>query len=154
MTKKFWAILAVGLILAFPTPLRADQPSSKSSAGPIAEVKQRVDTDRSEVRVYQGKKLVQLARFFELYVVTPVAGPPSKIEDLTDRSVAIFRSEKDPAQWDVYENVWAGAGRELMLADNVFRVKQVLVSSAQDPIELRLDEKVVQLKPGDALLVL
>ena len=87
--------------------------------------------------------------------MTPLPGSPSPIENLAKRSVAIVRSENKPDRWVVYQDVWIGTGgRALTLADNVFKVKQVLVSSPQSPIELRLDEKVVQLKPGDALLVL
>jgi len=90
----------------------------------------------------------------ELYVVTPLPGSPSPIENLAKRSVAIVRSEKKPDRWEVYEDVWAGTGKEMTLADNVFKVKQVFISSPQSPIELRLDEKMIGLKPGDALLVL
>jgi hypothetical protein len=50
--------------------------------------------------------------------------------------------------------VGTGGADALVLADNVFKVKQVLISSSQSPIELRLDEKIIRLKPGDGLLVL
>jgi hypothetical protein len=157
MVKRYWAILIVGLIIiqAFHTTLCAGQARPESTTNLIAEVRQRIETDRLEVRVYQGKKLVQLARYTELYVVMPLPGPPKTIENLAKRSVAIFRSEKNPDRWEVYQDVWAGAGDELMtLADNVFKVKQVFISSQRSPIELRLDGQIMRLKAGDALLVL
>lgn len=156
MVKAYWAILILGLILiqAFPTPLRAGQAEPEPTANLIAVVTQRIETDRLEVRVYQRKKLVQLTPFMKLFVVTPLPGQPKTIENLANRSVAIVRSEKKSDRWEVYQDDWAGTGREMTLADNVFKVKQVFISSPQSPIELRLDEKVVGLKPGDALLVL
>jgi hypothetical protein len=156
MVNRYWAILILGLIViqAFPTTPRADQAAPQSTASLIAVVRQRIETDRLEVRVYQGKKLVQLARFMELFVVTPVPGESQKIENLANRSVAIVRSEKKPDQMEVYQDLWIGRGDQQTLADNVFKVKQVFISSAQSPIELRLDEQVVRLKPGDAILVL
>ena len=158
MVRRVWAILIAGLIIlpAFPTVLGARQASPEPTASHIAEVRQRIDTDRLEVRLYQGKKLVQLARFTELFIVTPLPKPSNAIDNLTNRSVAIVRSEKDPDRWEVYQDVWVGTGGAdmLTLAGNVFKVKQVIISSSQSPLELRLDEKIVQIKPGDALLVL
>src|ERR1035438_6884176 len=158
MVKRLWAILIAGLTIfpAFPTVLSARQATLESTPGLIAEVRQRIDTDRLEVRVYQGKKLVQLPRFMELFVVTPVSKASPAMENLTNRSVAIVRSEKYPDRWEVYQDVWVGTGgaEMLTLADNVFKVKQVIISSSESPLELRLDEKIVPIKPGDALLVM
>jgi len=156
MVKRYWAILVVSLIIiqAFPAALRAGQAPPQATASPIAEVRQRVETDRLEVRVFQGKELVQLAHFTDLYVVTPLPGPPQTMENLANRSVAIVRSEKRPDRWEVYQDVWVGAGGEMTLADNVFQVKQVFLCSHRSPIELRLDGQIIRLKPGDALLVL
>jgi hypothetical protein len=156
MVKTYWAILIVGFTVfqGFPTTLRAGQASPVSTAGLVAEVRQRVETDRLEVRVYQRKKPVQLAGFMELFVVTPLPGPRKALENLTQKSVAIFRSEKKPDRWEVYQDVWIGTGHEQTLAGNVFKVKQVLISSARSPVELRLDGQTIRLEPGDALLVL
>jgi len=91
----------------------------------------------------------------ELLVVTPVAQPPQALENLTNRSVAIIPSDKNPDRSEVYQDVFSSAdGRVLTLAGNVFKVKQVLISSSESQLELRLDEKVVKIQPGDALLVL
>ena len=152
MDRKHWAILAVGLMLALPAGLGARE--AANAPAPIAQVKERIVTDRLEIRVYQGAKLVQLRIYTELYVVTPLSASRSEIENLVNKSVAIVRSQRKPGRWEVYQDVWIGAGRDLTLSDNVFKVKQVFTSSVHNPIELRLDEKVVRLEPGEALLVL
>lgn len=158
--KRRAALIGFLVIQLLPLTLHANQTSPKSPPNLIAEVRQRLETDRLEVRVYKGKELVQLADFIDLYIVTPLPDAPQMIEKLfKSKSVAIFKSEKNPARWEVYQDVWIGTGRggdarELTLADNVFKVKQVLVSTDQHPLEIRLDEKVIHIKPGDALLVL
>jgi len=152
MDRKHWAILAVGLMLALPAGLGARE--AANAPAPVAQVKERIVTDRLEIRVYQGAKLVQLRIYTELYVVTPLSASRSEIENLVNKSVAIVRSQRKPGRWEVYQDVWIGAGRDLTLSDNVFKVKQVFTSSVHNPIELRLDEKVVRLEPGEALLVL
>jgi hypothetical protein len=55
-------------------------------------------------------------------------------------------------QWDIYTGV-GGVG-ELILADNIFKVRQVLLSSRKNPIEIRIDGQIHHLKPGQALLVM
>lgn len=169
-------LIAFVLIEILATTLRASQAPEgsfpSSTQGPVAEVNQRVETDRLEVRVYQGKQLVQLGRFMELFIITPLGGRRQAIENLVGRSVAIVPSGKRPDRWEVYvlrsvaflgrhqgrllEAIYDPAQGEMaqMLADNVFRVKQVFVSSRRRPVELKLDGQVIQLKPGDALLVL
>lgn len=95
-------------------------------------MRQRLETDRLEVRVYKGKELVQLADFIDLYIVTPLPDAPQMIGKLfTSKRVAIFKSEKNPARWEVYQDIWIGTGSDaaLTLADKVFKVKQVLVST-------------------------
>ena len=55
-------------------PGQASEASVSSTSGLIAEVSQRIQTDQLEIRVYQGKKRVQLPRFMELVVITPLRG--------------------------------------------------------------------------------
>ena len=156
MAKRHWATLVTALVLVPPsvTLLRAGQAPPEKSPAPVAQVRERIERDRLEVRVYQGKQPVHLAPFLELCIVAPISGSVKTLENLAHKSVAIVRSENKPDRWEVYQDVWAGAGSNLTLADNVFRVKQVLISSRESPIELRLDEKVVQIEPGEAILVL
>ena len=83
MTKKIYAwVTLIGLvsIQAFLMTAETDQGASTSlSSSLVAEVDQRIETDRLQVRVYQGKRLVQLARFTELFVVTPLSGHPKRL---------------------------------------------------------------------------
>ena len=157
MHKANWAILLLGLIVVqlSPIKLRAGQDPPGSTPNPVAQVRERINVDRLEIHVYQGRKPVRLPAFMELLVVTPVAQPPQALENLTNRSVAIIPSDKNPDRSEVYQDVFSSAdGRVLTLAGNVFKVKQVLISSSESQLELRLDEKVVKIQPGDALLVL
>ena len=55
-------------------------------------------------------------------------------------------------QWDIFTGV--GGTGELILAGNIFKVHQVLLSSRQSPIEIHIDGQIRRLKPGQALLVL
>jgi len=160
MVKKYWAILFLRLVIAqvLAAAILAGQVPKKSSASPIAVVSQRIAPGRREVRLYKGTELVMLrlarfSTFMELVVVTPGAGQSKIVENLANHSIAIFRSEKKPDRWEVFEDVRVGAGADI-LADNVFKVKQVFISSSQSPIELKLDEKTIGLMPGEGLLVL
>ena len=181
MTKEIYAwVTLIGLvsIQAFPMTLERGQGASTSSATSlVAEVNQRVETDRLQVRVYQGKKLVPLARFRELFVVTPLGERSQTIASLVGRSVAIVPSAKRPDRWEVHvlrtvavldrqdrrlggfyepaqQHVRIRSGQEQMLAENIFKVKQVFVSTRRRPVEIRLDGQVIDLKSGDALVVL
>jgi|GEM_PF-3052261 len=182
MTKEIYAwVTLIGLvsIQAFPTTLETGQVASTlSTSGFVAEVNQRIETDRLQVRVYQGKQLVQLERFTDLFVVTPLAGRSQMIESLVGRSVAIVRSAKRRDIWQVYVlssvAVFGRQGRllegfyepvqqhvptrmyqnPLTLPENIFKIKQVFVSTRQRPVEIKLDGQVIYLKSGDALVVL
>lgn len=173
-------LVAFVLVGALVTTLCANQVHAgsfpASTQRPVAEVSQRVETDRLEVRVYQGKQLVRLGRFMELFIVTPLDGRPQTIENLVGRTVAIVPSEKRPDRWEVYvlrsvaslghqglleafyepaqQHVRIRTDKTQMLVENIFKVNQVFVSSGRRPVELKLDGQVIRLKPGDALLVL
>jgi hypothetical protein len=179
MTKEIYAwVTLIGLvsIQAFPMTLEKGQGASTSSATSlVAEVNQRVETDRLQVRVYQGKKLVQLARFRELFVVTPLGERSQTIASLVGRSVAIVPSAKRPDRWEVHllrtvavlgrpgrllegfyepaQDVRTTARQELMLAENIFKIKQVFVSSRRRPVEIELNGQLIHVKSGDALVV-
>jgi hypothetical protein len=158
-------------------PGQVSAASVSSTSGLIAEVRQRVETDNFEIRVYQGKKRVQLPRFMELVVITPLSGTAGTIEDLAGKSVAIVPSEKRANTWGVYifssvsflhrnrglirealydpsQQRQGRLGAAEVLSGNVFVVKQVLISSRRSPVALRLDGRLIQLKSGDVLLVL
>lgn len=154
--------------------------SERAPAGPtaqfIATSTQRIDRNRMEIRVYQSGKLVELfPRFHELVAATPT-GRQGMLDKLVGTSVTLVPSEKQAEQWDVFTGVggvsaistagaklrphqWdiftgVGGVGELVLADNIFKVRQVLLSSRKNPIEVHVDGQIHRLKPGQVLLVL
>jgi len=118
----------------------------------IATSTQRIDRDRMEIRVYRNGKPVELfANYHELLTATP-AGRHEGLDKLVGRSVALVPSDKRADQEDIFTEV-GGVG-ELVLADNIYKVRQVLLSSRKNPIEVRIDGQIHRLKPGQALLVM
>ncbi len=189
MVKKIYAWASVLLLVSIQTlPMtlqagQASESSASSTSSLVAEVSQRIEPDRLEVRVSQGKQVVQLGSFLELWIVTPLGGQSQTIENLAGKSVAIVPSEKRRDRWEVYvvrsvaslgrqgrfleaiykpaqERVRIRTVQEQMLAESTVKVKQVLVSSRRRLVEIKLDGHsesdfyLFQLKSGDALLVL
>ena len=153
--RCLWSVVIVlALMQAFPIYAHPGQ----DPAVPVAEGIEWVETHRLDIQVYSGKKPVRLEPCRSLLVVTPLGGSRGKIEDLVKTSVIVVRSERKPGRWEVYAG--AGVGRSsafflpFTLPDNVFKVKQVIVSSSQHLVELRFDGRIIQVKPGDALLIL
>jgi hypothetical protein len=179
LTPKF----APGQIPHAPTLEQMTQsspiPPETNPAGPeaqfIATTTQRVDRDHVGIQVYRSGKPVELfSHFHELVTATPTARQTG-LDKLVGTAVTLVPSEKQTEQWDVYTGVGVAAGRaggqklkpsqwniftgvggtgELVLADNIFKVHQVLLSSRKSPIEIRIDGQIHRLRPGQALLVL
>ena len=149
-------------------------------AGPAAQIiattMQRIDRDHVGIHVYRSGKPVDLfPHFHELVTATP-NDRQKGLEKLVGTSVTLVPSEKQSDQWDVFTAVGGVSGKptpapklksrqweiytgvggtgELVLADNIFKVHQVLRSSRKNPIEIHIDGHVHHLKPGQALLVL
>ena len=70
---------------------------------------------------------------------------------LLGRHDRLFDGFYEPAQQHVPNREYPG---QLTLPDNIFRIKQVFISSRQHPVKIKLDEQIIYLKSGDALLVL
>jgi hypothetical protein len=142
----------------------------------IATAIQRIDRDHVGIHVYRnGKPVVLFPHFHELVTATP-ADRQKGFDKLVGTSVTLVPSDKQADQWDVFTGVGGVSGRrtavpklnahqwdiftgvggtgELVLADNIFKVHQVLLSSRKNPIEIHMDGKIHRLKPGQALLVL
>jgi hypothetical protein len=167
-----------------PTLEEMTQPKAtapeEAPAGPeaqfIATTTQRINRDHVGIHVYQNGKPVELfSHFHELVTATP-AGRQKGFDKLVGTSVTLVPSEKQADQWDVFRGVggvsfrptampklraqqwdiYTGVGGvgELVLADNIFKVRQLLLSSRKNPIEIRIDGQIHRLKPGQALLVM
>lgn len=120
----------------------------------IARATERIDHNSSEILVYENHTPVKLPSFEELVVATRL-DHGGAFDDFVRKSVALVRSEKQKDAWDVYTDLmWRGRVGEFILPENVFIVRQVLVSSSDHPIRLRVDGRLHNLKPGEALLVL
>jgi hypothetical protein len=127
----------------------------KALVGPapqlVATSTRRIDRDRAEIRVYRSGQPVELfPGFHELLTVTP-ADRQMGLDRLVGRSLALVPSEKRADQWDIFMGV--GGVDRLILAANIFKVRQVLLSSRKNPIEVRIDGHIHRLKPGQALLL-
>ena len=167
-----------------PTLQEMTQPEATAPegalAGPeaqfIATTAERIDRDHVGIQVYRNGKPVNLfPHFHELVTATP-AGHQTGLDKLVGTAVTLVPSEKQAEQWDVYTGVGGAGGRsagvpklrasqwniftgvggtgELVLADNIFKVHQVLLSSRKSPIEVHVAGQIHRLKPGQALLVL
>lgn len=133
-------------------PARAAEPSRWPAVNQVvATCSERIQPDGLEIRVYAAHRAIELRGFVELLVAMPVSGKAA-LDKLERKSIGLIRSEQGAGQWDVYSGV-GGVG-ELILADNVFRVRRVLVSSRQNPVEVRFDGRSRRLRSGEALLVL
>lgn len=118
----------------------------------IATTTQRIDRDHVGIHVLRNGKPVALFRHFHELVTATPAAHQGGLDKLVGSSVTLVPSEKQAEKWDVFTGV-GGVG-ELILADNIFKVRQVLLSSRKNPIEVRVDGQVHRLKPGQALLVM
>jgi hypothetical protein len=120
----------------------------------VATSTQRMDRDGAEVRVYRGRQRVELFPGFHELVTATSADHQKGIglDGLAGKSVILVPSEKRANQWDIFTGV--GGTGDRVLADNIFKVRQVLLSSQENPIEVRIDGRIHRLKPGQALLVM
>ena len=158
-----------------PGETTRENPPVGSGSQLIATTTQRIDCDRAEVRVYRNGQPVELfPSFHELLTATP-ADQQRSLDGLVGKRVTIVPSDKRGDQWEVLTGVggvgvarmpakkrndqWGiftgvGGVGDLVLAGNIFKVRQVLLSSRKNLIEIRVDDQIYRLKPGQALLVL
>jgi hypothetical protein len=173
-SKRLAALLVAGFALLFnysapqvasgqiprpPTLEEMTRPQAtapqEAPAGPqaqcIATSTQRIERDRMEIRVYRNGRPVELfSHFHELVTATPAVRQRA-LDQLAGRSITLVPSEKQAEQWNVFTGVGVGG---LVLADNIFKVRQVLLSSRKNLIEVHVDGQIHRLQPGQALLVL
>ncbi len=118
----------------------------------IARSKLRISRDHAEIKVYRNNRPLVLRDFRELVAATP-ADPRLNLGRLVGKSVALVPSMKHQDELDIYVGV-GGVGGELVLAENIFKVKHVFLSLPKNQIEVHIKGEVRRLRPGQALLVL
>jgi hypothetical protein len=91
--------------------------------------------------------------FTELAIATPI-DRHVRWESLPGSSVGLIPTRKNAKEWELYTNVVGVGGDAMTLADNVFRLKKVIVCTPQHAVELRMDGWTYRLKSGQVLLVL
>jgi len=154
-------LLAFALLSCLPPSATFAQPpppsTTKADVGPamirVATVVERVERDGHDIRLYEGGRLLDLPWFSELALATPV-NPGLRFDSLLGFSVGLVPAAKPPKQWALYTNVVGVGGDARTLADNVFRLKKVIVCTPQHAVEMRMDGWVYRLKAGQVLLVL
>lgn len=133
----------------------------------VAVATERIARGRLDVRIFQGTKLLHPPSFRELLVVTPV-NHDRELNYLTKQSIVLVPSDKHKDQWNVYTEAVRTAARIRpaafvqisqregwqVLADNVYKVRMVLVSTRQQPVVVQADGHQYRLKAGEALLAL
>ena len=77
-------------------------------------------------------------------------------EKLTGETISLSRSTTDRAQWNVFRGGASGASADdaLTMAENVFRIQKVLLSTAEGRVKVQIDGRVYRLEPGEVLLLL
>ena len=135
-----------------PNPTAPEEAFTGPEARIIATTTQRFDRDHIGIHVFRDGKPVDLfPHFHELVTATP-NDREKGFDKLVGTSVTLVPSEKQAERWEVFTGV-GGVGYQV-LADNIFKVRQVLLSSRKNPIEIRVDGQIHRLKPGQALLVM
>ena len=91
-----------------------------------------------------------------------------KLDYLAEKSIVLVPSDKHKNQWNVYTEAVQTAARTrpaafvqviqregwLVLPDNVYKVRMVIVSTRQQPVVVQADGQHYRLKAGEALLAL
>jgi hypothetical protein len=119
----------------------------------VATIVERIERDRKDIRVYEASQPVNLPWFSELAIAVP-GDRHASLNFLQGSSVGLVRDEKSVNEWALYSNVVGVGDRGLTLADNVFRVRKVILCTSRHAIELHMGGWVYRVKPGQVLLVL
>ena len=120
----------------------------------VATIVDRIEHDRQDIQVYEEGRLLNVPWFSELAIAVP-GDRRATLDSLQGNSVGLVRDNKSAKEWALYSNVVAGGGRDaFILADNVFRVRKVIVCTPRHSIELHMGGWVYRVKPGQVVLVL
>jgi hypothetical protein len=119
----------------------------------VATIVDRIEHDRQDIRVYEASRPLDLPWYSEMVIAVP-RDRHSPLDSLQGSSVGLVQDEKPMGEWALYSNVVGMGDSGLSLADNVFRVRKVIVCTSRHAIELRMGGWVYRVKPGQVLLVL
>jgi hypothetical protein len=138
------------------TPDSANQP--QPAFLPIAIGRQRISREKQTIAILRGSRDVVVNYFTELIVakridVSNIIAGKADPQRLNGLTVFLARDAKFPDLWNIFPG-GASDGEALILTENVFRIRQVVLSTQKDPVKLQLDGRVYRLEPGEVLLLL
>jgi hypothetical protein len=153
--------VALALLLASSQTVAVAQPHPSSTAKcaqassmiRVATIVDRIEHDRQDIDVYDESQPLNLPWFSELAIAVP-GDRHLPLDCLQGKSVILVRDDKSVNVWALYSNEVAFGDEGLPLADNMFRVRKVILCTSRHAIELRMGGWVYRLKPGQVLLVL
>ena len=157
--NKTQVALALLLVSSQTVAVVPPRPSStaKTDQAPsmirVATVVDRIERDRQDIYVYEAGQPLNMPWFSELAVAVPGHRQPP-LECLQGSSVGLVRDDKSVNEWALYSNMVGMGDQGLTLADNVFKVRKVILCTSGHAIEIRAGGWVYRVKPGQALLVL
>ena len=138
------------------SPAKCDGDSSMIR---VATIVDRIEHDRRDIDVYEASRPTTLPWFSELAIAVP-GDRHVPLDCLQGTSVGLVRDDKSANAWALYSNMVGMVGgkdtgdRAFTLADNVFKVRKVILCTPEHSLELRMGGWVYHVKPGQVLLVL
>jgi len=141
------------VVVAQSHPSSAAKCDQGTSMIRVATVVGRIERDRQDIYVYEAGQPLNMPWFSELAVAVPGHRQPP-LECLQGSSVGLVRDDKSVNEWALYSNMVGMGDQGLTLADNVFKVRKVILCTSGHAIEIRAGGWVYRVKPGQALLVL
>jgi hypothetical protein len=157
--NKAQVALALLLVSSQTVAVAQLHPSSTTKCGQatstirVATIVDRIERDRQDIHVYESSLPIDLPWFSELAIAVP-GDRHVPLDCLQGNSVILVRDDKSVNEWALYSNLVAQGDGGLPLADNVFRVRKVILCTSRHAIELHMGGWVYRLKPGQVLLVL
>ena len=139
------------------TPNSANQP--QPAFRPIAIGRQRISREKQTIAILRGSRDVVVNYFTELMIakimedVANIIARKAYPQRLNGLTVFLARDAKFPDLWNIFPG-GASDGEALILPENVFRIRQVVLSTEKDPVKLQIDGRVYSLEPGEVLLLL
>ena len=157
--NKAQVALALLLVSSQTVAVAQLHPSSTTKCGQatstirVATIVDRIERDRQDIHVYEASQPVNLPWFSELAIAVP-GDRHVPLDCLQGNSVILVRDDKSVNEWALYSNMVGMGDQGLTLADNVFKVRKVILCTSGHAIEIRAGGWVYRVKPGQALLVL